>query len=91
MIQLRMRIKGEAERALAGLGSKGTMYATALKSLKEQFWSAQCHCQRGSQQAYQGRKNNEKQQASSARIFSRHHELFGHYTSPRLLCRHQRQ
>ena len=37
MIQLRMRIKGEAERALAGLGSKGTMYATALKSLKEQF------------------------------------------------------
>ena len=37
MIQLRMRIKGEAERGLAGLGSKGTMYATALKSLKEQF------------------------------------------------------
>ena len=37
MIQLRMRIKGEAERALAGLGSKGAMYATALKSLKEQF------------------------------------------------------
>ena len=37
MIQLRMHIKGEAERALAGLGSKGTMYATALKSLKEQF------------------------------------------------------
>lgn len=37
MIQLRMRIKGKAERALAGLGSKGIMYATALKSLKEQF------------------------------------------------------
>ena len=37
MIQLHMRIKGEAERALAGLGSKGTLYATALKSLKEQF------------------------------------------------------
>ena len=37
MIQLCMRNKGEAERALAGLGSKGIMYATALKSLKEQF------------------------------------------------------
>lgn len=37
LIQLRMRVKGEAERALAGLGSKGIMYATALKSLKEQF------------------------------------------------------
>ena len=37
MIQLCMHIKGEAERALVGLGSKGTMYATALRSLKEQF------------------------------------------------------
>ena len=37
MIQLRMHVKGEAERAISGLGSKGTMYATALKSLKEQF------------------------------------------------------
>ena len=37
MIQLRMLIKGEAERALASLGLKGIMYTTALKSLKEQF------------------------------------------------------
>ncbi|KAK3749297.1 hypothetical protein QZH41_007559 [Actinostola sp. cb2023] len=37
MIQLKMHVTGEAERAIAGLGSKGIMYATALKSLKEQF------------------------------------------------------
>ena len=32
-----MLLKGEAERAISGLGSKGIMYATALKCLKEQF------------------------------------------------------
>lgn len=37
MIQLRMLLKSEAERAISGLGSKGIMYATALKCLKEQF------------------------------------------------------
>ena len=37
MIQLRMLLKGEAERAISGVGSKGIMYATALKGLKEQF------------------------------------------------------
>jgi len=37
MIQLRMHVTGEAERAISGLGSNGIMYATALKSLKEQF------------------------------------------------------
>ena len=37
MIQLRMHPKGEAERAISGLGSKGIMYATMLKSLNEQF------------------------------------------------------
>ena len=37
MIQLRMHLKGEAERAISGLGSKGIMYATALKCLKDQF------------------------------------------------------
>ena len=37
MIQLRMHLKGEAERSISGLGSKGIMYATALKALKEQF------------------------------------------------------
>ena len=37
MIQLRMLLKGEAERGISGVGSKGIMYATALKGLKEQF------------------------------------------------------
>lgn len=37
MIQLRMHVKGEAQRPISGLGSKGIMYATALKSLKKQF------------------------------------------------------
>ena len=37
MIQLRMHLKGEAERAISGLGTKGIMYSTALKSLKKQF------------------------------------------------------
>lgn len=32
-----MHVVGEAERAISGLGSKGAMYAIALKSLKEQF------------------------------------------------------
>ena len=90
MIQLRMRIKDAAERALAGLDSIHHVW-NSPEVFEGTVWSAQCHCQSGSQQAYQGRKNNEKQQASSARIFSRHHELFGHYASPRLLRRHQRQ
>lgn len=30
MIQLRMYLKGEAERSISGLGSKGIMYATTL-------------------------------------------------------------
>ena len=34
---MRMLLKGEAERAISGRGSKGIMYATALKCLKEQF------------------------------------------------------
>jgi hypothetical protein len=37
MIQLKMHVTGDAERAISGLGSKGVMYATALKILKEQF------------------------------------------------------
>ncbi|KAK3744933.1 hypothetical protein QZH41_007784 [Actinostola sp. cb2023] len=37
MIQLKMHITGDAERSISGLGSKGIMYATALKTLKEQF------------------------------------------------------
>ena len=37
MVQLRMLLKGEAEQAISGVGSKGIMYATALKGLKEQF------------------------------------------------------
>ena len=37
MVQLKMHCKGEAERAITGLGSGGIMYATALKIIKEQF------------------------------------------------------
>ena len=37
MIQLKMHVSGDAERAISGLGSKGVMYATALKMIKEQF------------------------------------------------------
>lgn len=37
MIQLKMHVTGEAERAIAGLGSGGIMYATALKLIKDQF------------------------------------------------------
>ena len=37
MIQLKMHLTGDAERSISGLGSKGIMYATALKTLKEQF------------------------------------------------------
>ena len=37
MIQLKMHVTGDAERAISGLGSKGVMYATALKILREQF------------------------------------------------------
>jgi hypothetical protein len=34
MIQLKMHVSGDAERAISGLGSKGVMYATALKMIK---------------------------------------------------------
>ena len=37
MIQLKMHITGDVEKAISGLGSKGIMYATALKTIKEQF------------------------------------------------------
>ena len=37
MIQLKMHVSGDAERAISGLGSKGIMYATALRTIKEQF------------------------------------------------------
>ena len=37
MVQLKMHLIGNPERAVSGLGSQGTMYATALKILKEQF------------------------------------------------------
>ena len=37
MMQLRMHLTGEAERAIMGLGSSGKMYHAALKMLKEQF------------------------------------------------------
>ena len=37
MIQLKMHVGSDAERAISGLGSKGTMYATALRTIKEQF------------------------------------------------------
>ncbi|XP_032229429.1 uncharacterized protein LOC116612993 [Nematostella vectensis] len=40
MIQLKMHLAGEAERCIAGLGSNGVMYATALKTLKDQFGQA---------------------------------------------------
>lgn len=37
IVQLKMHLVGNAERAVSGLGSQGKMYATALKTLKEQF------------------------------------------------------
>lgn len=37
MVQLKVHLIGNAERAVSGLGSQGTMYETALKTLKEQF------------------------------------------------------
>ena len=37
MVQLKMHLIGNAERAVSGLGSQGIMYATALKTLKGQF------------------------------------------------------
>lgn len=37
MVQLRMHVTGDAERTISGLGSQGIMYATALKTLKENF------------------------------------------------------
>ena len=40
MAQLRMHVIGNAERILSGLDSQRTMYATALKGVKEQFGQA---------------------------------------------------
>ena len=37
MVQLRRHVTGDAERTISGLGSQGIMYATALKTLKENF------------------------------------------------------
>ena len=37
IVQLKMHLVGNAERAVSGLGSQGKMYSTALKTLKEQF------------------------------------------------------
>ncbi len=37
MAQLKMHLVGRAERVVSGLGSQGTMYATALKTIKEYF------------------------------------------------------
>ncbi|XP_028404075.1 uncharacterized protein LOC114526747 [Dendronephthya gigantea] len=37
IVQLKMHLVSNAERAVSGLGSQGKMYATALKTLKEQF------------------------------------------------------
>ncbi|XP_046555836.1 uncharacterized protein LOC124265089 [Haliotis rubra] len=37
MVQLRMHLTGDAERALCSLGSSGSMYATAIKMLQDQF------------------------------------------------------
>ncbi|XP_064637049.1 uncharacterized protein LOC135493569 [Lineus longissimus] len=39
MMQLRMHLTDEAERAIVGQGTSGMMYHTALKMLKEQFGS----------------------------------------------------
>ena len=37
MIPLKIHASGDADRAISGLGSKGIMYVTALKTIKEQF------------------------------------------------------
>ena len=37
MAQLKMHLTGNAGRVISGLGSQGTMYVTALKSIKEHF------------------------------------------------------
>ena len=40
MVQLKMHVTGEAERAISGLGASGIMYVTALKTLKYEFGQA---------------------------------------------------
>ncbi|XP_028395735.1 uncharacterized protein LOC114519763 [Dendronephthya gigantea] len=70
MIQLKMHVSGDAERAISGLSSKGVMYATALKMIKEQFgqcdcteddqrtvWTTKRDCSRVSKQPDQRREN----------------------------------
>ena len=37
MAQLKMHVTGKAESTISGIGSQGIMYATALKTIKEQF------------------------------------------------------
>ena len=37
MAQLKMHVTGKADRTISGIGSQGIMYATALKTIKEQF------------------------------------------------------
>ena len=37
MTQLKIHLTGNAERVISGLGSQGTMYVTALMSVKELF------------------------------------------------------
>ena len=37
MAQLKMHVRGKTERTISGIGSKGNMYTTVLKTIKEQF------------------------------------------------------
>lgn len=37
MVQMKTHVAGEAEKGISGLGCGGIMYATALKTLQEQF------------------------------------------------------
>ena len=84
MIQLRMHLKGEAERAISGLGTKGIMYSTALKSLKKQFGQPSVMVRA---EVNKLTKDLKKQKKSSQRIITGHRQPFSSHAPSQLKCR----
>ena len=90
MIQLKMHVGGDEERAISGLGSKGIMYATALRTIKEQFGQPSVIAR-----ALVNNLTNAKERKSVevteeiARVFDRSYDLHGYHEANWIHSRYQ--
>ena len=91
MVQLRMHVTGDAEHTISGLGLRGVMYATALKTLKENFGQPSVIARAFIRKITERKKDSARWQTGPPWVFPWYDQLLGNASPNQLLRQRQHQ